>query len=184
LLSGSLYLENRVEHDHTFILLTQVLILYYLWYQFDARRIKRCLKEKTFWRTKLFPQWIYPAVLFLVAYQYFTSAILRLMSSGPSWADGSSLQIWAFLWGDPLSPLTQAIVQDQFKSSILMHITLGLELFAPILLIFRPSRWIAGFILIGFHVANELIFNLGFHYNFFIIILYFYPLQNLARKFK
>ena len=101
----ALYVENVTQVTHVAHVTNMLLLLHALWYQCYHREIRAALLQRRFWTTRLYPQWVHALGVFYLGLFYGLSGLMKLLTSGPSWANGVSLQLWTNLWGDPDSLL-------------------------------------------------------------------------------
>jgi hypothetical protein len=176
----ALYLENACQATHVAHLTNLLLLVYALWYSFYAAEIRAADREGRFWRTLLYPRWVYALSVFTVGLFYGLSGLGKLWESGPGWANGTSLQLWASLWGDPTSVWTRLILADRRLAAALQALTLAGETGALLAIIWPPARLVVGLALIGFHVGAIAVFGWGFHANLLILVLVFLPVERWA----
>lgn len=136
----------------------------------DARRVARRSQRATGERSPrgpFVPSWMSAAVhnlaLVLIIHQvvmvYVGSAFWKL--SGPLWTDGTAvyypLQTEAFSpWGDLLQPL---IAWSPFVLGG-TYVALVVQLFFPVFLIYRPTRFIALIAITGMHLGIGLLMGI------------------------
>jgi hypothetical protein len=171
----ALYLENASQVTHVAHLTNTLLIVHALWYHFYADDIRAATCTGRFWTIPLYPRWVYSLSVFSVGLFYGWSGLSKLLESGLGWANGTSLQLWVRLFGDPQSLWTHLILSSCTLAVLLQAATLVGETsgFAAIVLPWlRP--W-TGLTLIGFHLAAIAVFGWGFHANALILGLVFLP---------
>jgi hypothetical protein len=173
----ALYVENHVDLTHTSHVACMVLWIHALWYTVEAERIRQATSDGTFWRTPLYPEWAYWLGVGYIGVFYGFSGWLKLLHSGPGWANGVSMQLWAYMWGDPASPFTAPILKHRWLAQALQAVTLLAEAGAPLALVSRRARVVLGILLIGFHIGAISVFRWGFHSNAVLIALYFLPVR-------
>jgi hypothetical protein len=171
----ALFLENARQATHVGHITGVLLLLYALWYQLDYRAIRTALAEGRFWSAPLYPRWVHSAGVFYIGLFYGMSGLVKWLTSGPGWANGTSLQLWARLFGDPHSWFTQAILADRRFALLLQWSALIGETSGLLAVVSRRARPWVGLLLIGFHVGQILVFGWGFHANMALIALLFLP---------
>jgi len=111
----SLYLERIIYADHSFYIVAQMLIIFGIWSFFYANKedisslclIRKivCLKVIT-----TYPKWLIQLTLLSFTTFYGYSFLAKMVDSGLKWANGHSLQLWLFLWGDTSHIVTQMVL--------------------------------------------------------------------------
>jgi hypothetical protein len=171
----ALYAENASQLTHVAHLTNVILLLYALWYYTCREDIAAALREHRFWRTPLYPRWVYSCSVFAVGFFYGTSGLMKWLTSGPDWANGLSMQLWTRLWGDPSSVWTQWVLADRTFAAALQWAALIGETAGYVAIVSRRLRPWIGLLLIGFHVGQIAVFGWGFHANMLILTLVFLP---------
>lgn len=172
-----LHYENKNALSHTTQLTCVLLYLYALWYACCARDIRAALRAGRFWSTPLYPNWVYALAVFYVGLFYLLSGVSKLAHSGPSWANGVSLQLWVELWGDKGSYWTQLLLAHRPVAQGLQAATLAAEVVALPAVCFRRTRPLLGLLLVGFHVGSISVFHFAFHANAVLVGLLLLPLD-------
>ena len=174
---AALYLENSTQATHVAHVANVLLVVCALWSHFYRRDIRDALNQGRFWATPLYPRWARSASVFYLGLFYGFSGLTKLRTSGWSWPNGVSMQLWSSLWGDPGSPWTQLILEHRSFAAALQWGALLLES-AGLAAIFsaRLRPWI-GVGLIGFHIGQISVFGWGFHGNLAAIALFFLPVD-------
>jgi hypothetical protein len=171
----ALYAENATQLTHVAHLTNAMLLLYALWYHACRHDIADALRERRFWRTPLYPRWVYSCSVFAVGWFYGLSGLTKWLTSGPDWANGISMQLWTRLWGDPDSVWTQLILRDRrFAATLQWGALIGETAGFAAVVSRRLRPWI-GLLLIAFHVGQIAVFGWGFHANMLIVALVFLP---------
>ncbi len=178
----SLYVENHVDLTHTSHVAVMFTWIHALWYHVEAENIRRASADGTFWRAALYPEWVYWLGLSYIAMFYGFSGWLKLLHSGPGWANGVSMQIWTHMWGDPSSPFTGLILRHRWIAQVMQVLTLIAEAGAPLAIISRRARVVLGLLLIGFHIGAISVFKWGFHSNAVLIALHFLPVREWLQR--
>jgi hypothetical protein len=172
----ALYLENASQVTHVAHLTNMLLIVYALWYHFYADEMRAATRAGRFWQMPMFPRWVYSLSVFSVGLFYGWSGLMKLVESGPAWANGVSLQLWVTLFGDPDSLWTRLILSDRRIAAAMQAATLFGETGGFVAIMSARLRPLIGLALIGFHVSAIRVFGWGFHANLLILILVFLPL--------
>jgi hypothetical protein len=170
-----LYIENATQLTHVSHLTVEILLLYALWYFVCRRDIAAALRERRFWRTPLYPRWVYSCSVFVVGSFYGTSGLMKWLTSGPGWANGVSMQLWTRLWGNPGSVWTQMVLDDRRFAAALQWAALIGETSGFVAIVSRLLRPWIGLLLIAFHIGQIALFGWGFHANMLLIALVFLP---------
>jgi hypothetical protein len=172
----ALYVENATQLTHVAHLTNAMLILYALWYFSCHGDISAALREHRFWRTPLYPRWMYSCSVFAVGFFYGVSGLMKWLTSGPDWANGTSLQIWAQVFPrDPTSAWTNLVVSNRALAQAMQWVALVGETAGFVAIVSRLLRPWIGLLLIGFHMGQIVLFGWGFHANMVIIALVFLP---------
>jgi hypothetical protein len=171
----ALYIENATQLTHVAHLTGEILLLYALWYHVCRGDIAAALREGRFWRTPLYPRWVYSCSVFAVGAFYGTSGLMKWLTSGPAWANGVSMQLWTRLWGDPHSVWTQLVLADRRFALALQWGALFGETSGYVAIVSRRLRPWIGLLLIAFHVGQIALFGWGFHANMVLLALVFLP---------
>jgi Vitamin K-dependent gamma-carboxylase len=171
----ALYVENMTQVTHVAHVANMMLLLHALWYQCYHREIRAALRERRFWTSKLYPRWVHALGVLYLGLFYGLSGLMKLLTSGPGWANGVSLQLWTRLWGDKNSPFTALILEHRWIAVALQYSTLIGETGGLLAIVSRLARPIIGLLLIGFHIGAISVFSWGFHANVAMLILFFFP---------
>jgi hypothetical protein len=178
----ALYVENNVDLTHTSHVACMFLWIHALWYQVEAEQIRLSTRDGTFWDTPLYPQWAFSLGVFYIGLFYGMSGWLKLLQSGPAWADGVPMQVWAEMWADRDSWFTPLIRRHRWVAQVMQVLTLIGEAGAPLAIISRRARVVLGVLLICFHVGAISVFRWGFHANAVLIALYFLPVREWVER--
>jgi hypothetical protein len=174
----ALYVENATQLTHVAHLTNVMLVLYALWYWSCREDIALALHEGRFWRTPLYPRWVYSCSVFAVGYFYGVSGLMKWLTSGPGWANGVSMQIWVNVFTrDPTSIWTYLVVSERTLARALQWAALIGETAGLVAIFSRLLRPWIGLLLIAFHVGQIVLFGWGFHANMVILALVFLPLN-------
>ena len=173
--------ENSSHISHTSNLTALILLIHAGWYQVQRRRIAASLEDGTFWETRSYLRWAWGLSLFTVALFHTNAGISKLIQSGPSWADGVSLQLWTYLWGKP-GALRDVIVSHRTIARALQVATLVFETGAVLALFWPRLSAAIGLALIGFYGGVIATFGYAFHYNAVWVALFMLPIPALATR--
>lgn len=165
----ALYQEQRPYVDHMFHMTNMVLWIYALWYHFYADAIRRSLSASRFWKSHLFPRWVYSLTLAYIALFYTFAGISKCIDGGLDWPNGVSMQLWVLLWGKKDSHLVELVLSNRALAKSLQWGALVLETGALLMLPFPRLRPVFGFGLVGFHIGQQLIFGWAFHGNMVLV---------------
>jgi hypothetical protein len=172
---AALYLENASQVTHVTHLTNTLLLLYALWYHCYADDIRTASRRGECWTTPVFPRWVHALSVFSVGLFYGWSGLSKLLESGPSWANGTSLQLWVRLFGDSHSFWTRVILSNRTLAALMQAATLVGETGGFVAIVFPRLRPWIGLLLIGFHLVAIRVFGWGFHANVLILGLVFLP---------
>jgi hypothetical protein len=173
----ALYLESASQVTHVAHLTGILLLVHALWYHCYRREIAKANDAGLFWRTFLYPQWAFSLSVFSIGLFYGLSGLSKLCRSGPDWANGLSLQLWAILFGNSQSLWTQWIIGSRTFARLLQVTTLIGETSGIVAIVWPASRPLIGLLLIGFHIGQIAVFGWGFHANMVLLALYFFPVR-------
>jgi hypothetical protein len=171
----ALYLENSSQETHVAHVAGAFLLIYALWYHFYAREIRAADRERRFWRTALYPRWVYSLSVFYLGLFYGLSGFNKIAESGLFWANGLSLQLWVELFGDHNSIFTQLILSNRTIATAMQWTALLGECGGLVAIFSARLRPFVGLALISFHIGQICIFEWGFHTNMLMLALVFLP---------
>jgi len=172
----SLHVETTYNTAHIFHMANMLLVIQALWITGDAALIKQRLRDKTFWKLPLVPRWVSLASIAYIGIFHTAAGLSKLWFSGPAWANGTSLQLWTYLWGRPWSPTTQLILSSRRFTQVLQALTLVVETSGVLAIIPRLRPWI-GLALTAFYLGVLATFDYGFQFNAILTALYFLPVE-------
>lgn len=182
-LMWALRMENVANGAHIFHVATYFLFIYAAWYHFCNREIKEAWREKKFWSTPLYPNWVFFLCLFMMGWFHSWAGWFKIYASGLDWGNGLSLQLWTSIWGHPASPTTQIILSDRTIASIMQTGAMIFESIALLSLINRTMRVVIGLLLLGFYFGVLTTFvDYGFHFNFSIVLLFMMPVREFLES--
>ena len=171
----ALYLENSSQETHVAHVAGGFLLIYALWYHFYRQEIRAADRERRFWRTALYPRWVYSLSVFYLGLFYALSGFNKLAVSGWSWPNGVSLQLWTELFGVKGSVFTRLILSNRTAAAAMQWAALIGECGGLVAIVSARLRLLVGLLLIGFHVAQICVFGWGFHTNMAMLVLVFLP---------
>jgi hypothetical protein len=172
----SLHVETTYNTAHIFHMANMLLIIQAIWITADAPLIRRRLQDGDYWTQPLVPRWVSLASVAYIGIFHTTAGLSKLAFSGPAWANGTSLQLWTYLWGRSSSPTTQLILSSRTLAQALQAGTLVVETAGVLAIIPRLRPWI-GWALVAFYVGVLATFDYGFQFNAILTALYFLPCE-------
>jgi hypothetical protein len=174
---AALYLERSTQATHVAHVTNMLLLICALWSHFYCRDIHDALRQGRFWATPLYPRWARSLSIFYLGTFYGFSGLTKLWTSGWSWPNGVSLQLWSSLWGDPGSLWTQMVIEHRSFALALQGAALIAECSALLAIVSTRARPWIGAGLLGFHIGQISVFGWGFHGNMAAIALFFLPVD-------
>ncbi len=174
----SLHVETTSNTAHIFHMANMLLTIQAIWITADAPLIRAQWRVGTFWKLPLVPRWVSLASITYIGIFHTAAGLSKLLFSGPQWANGTSLQLWTYLWGYPWSPTTRLILSSRWLTQGLQVLTLVVET-AGVLAIFPRLRPIVGWGLVAFYIGVLATFDYGFQFNALLTALYFLPFEQL-----
>jgi hypothetical protein len=172
----SLHVETTYNTAHIFHLTNILLVIQAIWITADARLIRQRLAEGTYWRLPLVPRWVALASILYIGIFHTAAGLSKLAASGSGWPNGTSLQLWTYLWGRPWSPTTQLILSSRSFAQLLQIATLVVETAGVLAIVPRLRPWI-GAGLVAFYVGVLATFDYGFQFNAVLTALYLLPCE-------
>jgi hypothetical protein len=154
-----------------------LLVIQAIWITADAPAIKEAIASRTYWATPLVPRWVSLASIAYIGIFHTAAGLSKLWFSGSEWANGTSLQIWTYLWGYRWSPTTQLILSSRSLTQVLQVLTLVVETAGILAIIPRLRVWV-GLALLGFYAGVLATFDYGFQFNALLTAIYFLPLES------
>lgn len=177
----SLHVETTYNTAHIFHMANMLLILQALWISGDAPLIRKQLAAGTFGREPLVPRWVSLASIAAIGIFHSAAGLSKLWFSGPQWANGTSLQLWTYLWGRPWSPTTQWMIDSRSFTRGLQILTLVVET-GGILAIFPRLRLWIGLATLAFYAGVLATFDYGFQFNALFTAIYLLPVEAWLTK--
>jgi hypothetical protein len=172
----SLHVETTYNTAHIFHMANMLLVIQAIWITADAPIIKQRLADGTFWRTQLVPRWVSLASIAYLGIFHSAAGLSKLLFSGPGWANGTSLQLWTYLWGRRWSPATQLILSSRSVTRWLQVLTLVVETSGVLAIIPQLRVWV-GLGLLLFYLGVLATFDYGFQFNALFTTVYFLPCE-------
>jgi hypothetical protein len=172
----SLHVETTYNTAHIFNMANTLLVIQAIWITADAPLIKQRLKDGTFWKEPLVPRWVSLASITYIGIFHTAAGLSKLLFSGPGWANGTSLQLWVYLWGRSWSPTTRLILGSRTLTQLLQFFTLVFETAGVLAILPRLRPWI-GAGLTAFYIGVLATFDYGFQFNALLTALYFLPFE-------
>jgi hypothetical protein len=172
----SLHVETTYNTAHIFNMANMLLMIQAIWITADAPLIRLRMHDGEYWIQPLVPRWVSLASIAYIGIFHSAAGLSKLAYSGPSWANGTSLQLWTYLWGLPWSPTTRLILSSRTLAQALQVGTLVVETAGVFAVIPGLRPWI-GWGLIGFYAGVLATFDYGFQFNAILTALYFLPCE-------
>ena len=172
----SLHVETTTNTAHIFHMANMLLIIQAIWITGDAAAIRRALDEGRYWTTPLVPRWVSLASIAYIGMFHTAAGLSKLLFSGPAWANGTSLQLWTYLWGRRWSPTTQMMLGSRTFTKWLQAFTLIVETSGVFAIVPALRPWI-GLALSLFYFGVLATFDYGFQFNALFTLLYFLPCE-------
>jgi hypothetical protein len=172
----SMHVENTYNTSHIFHMTNMLLVIQSLWITADARLVRQAAAEGNYWRVPLVPRWVSLVSIAYIGLFHTAAGLSKLWFSGPGWASGTSLQLWAYLFGYEWSPARELIIKSRTFTAWLQVGTLIVET-CGILAIFPRLRTLVGLALLGFYLGVIVTFPYGFALNAVFTAVYLLPVE-------
>jgi hypothetical protein len=171
----SLHMETTTNGAHIFNASNQLLIVQSLWMTFKHREMQTAIRERRFWSTPLYPNWAFWLGVGFLGLFHTYAGVAKIMHSGFAWANGTSLQLWAYWDGRLTSWTREVMIQNRTFALALQWATLVFETAGILALFDRRVRVVVGLAMLSFYAGVLLTFDYGFHINFVLTALYHLP---------
>ena len=172
----SLHVETTTNTAHIYNLANMLLVIQAIWITANARLIRQRLVSNALWQEPLVPRWVSLASIAYIGLFHTTAGLSKLTFSGWQWPNGTSLQLWTWLWGRPWSPTTRLILSSRSLAQALQWTTLLGETAGILAVVPQLRPWI-GLLLLGFYAGVLATFDYGFQFNATLTALYFLPFE-------
>ncbi len=144
-----------------------------VWYATSYRELAKVRTAASLIEQPIMPRWVTFFVLAYLTITYTYSGLTKLGVSGISWTNGTSLQLWAYLWADADSMLRNYILEHKNFAQLLQGSVLLFETTAILALCISRLRPLYGVVLVSFHLGTELLFSFQFYGNIVLGLLVF-----------
>lgn len=161
-LLSSIYQERLTYTDHTFNPECVFLFVFCAWEQFYRNEVRLATQTRRLWTLPTCPVWVSWLCTFYLAAIHTTAGLTKLVKSGLAWADGTSVQLWVWMWGNHDGLLARLILADRQLALVLQATTLLAETFAWLALLGLRLRIAIGALLLAFHLGSQAVFRLNF----------------------
>jgi hypothetical protein len=172
----SLHVENTYNTSHIFHMTNMLLVIQSFFITADAALVKRAISQGNYWRTPLVPRWVSLASIAYIGIFHTAAGLSKLWFSGPGWANGTSLQLWAYLFGYEWSPARELMINSRTLTAWMQVATLVVET-SGVLAVVPRLRTLVGLALVGFYVGVIVTFPYGFALNALFTAVYLLPLE-------
>lgn len=181
----SLRMENTSHAAHIFNASNMLIFIHAMWFHFYRRPIRDSIRERRFWTSQTYPEWVFQLSLFYLCWFHTWAGLTKIQESGFDWGNGLSLQIWVYLWGAKQSPTTQLLLSSRTLTRLLQTGALIFETTAILGIFSKWFRWIVGFNLLGFYLGVLTTFiGYGFHINAILVALFLLPTRELIMRWE
>jgi len=179
-LMWSLRMENLTNGAHIFNVTNMLLVIHAMWFHFYRHEIRSGIQQGTFWEDKNYPRWVFWLCVFYLGWFHSLAGFTKLACCGPTWGNGTSMQLWVNLFGLKASPLAQLMLFDSRLTAVLQTGALVIECLSIVAIFHWSLRYLVGFGLIGFYVGVLGTFvTFGFHFNAIMVALFLLPADRL-----
>jgi hypothetical protein len=148
-----------------------MLIIHAAWYQFARVELRQPAKSRELFRSPVYPRWVFYLSLLALCMTYTDAGWTKLVLNGPGWANGLSLQVWVAVDAGWDSWLARILNAHRGLAQVGQIGVLLAESLSFTCLFSRPARRIIGVVLLGFHLAIELLFGFQFYGNIVGVLL-------------
>jgi hypothetical protein len=179
MLLWALRMENVTNGAHIFHVANMLIFLHAAWYFLYRHEIAAARAEGVFWKTRLYPRWVFLLSVFYLGVFHTWAGITKISASGLDWGNGLSLQLWIYLWGWPGSPFGQLVLASRWVARLLQTGALVIESFSFLCWFGYWPRILVGLGLLGFYsgVLGTFV-DYGFHFNAILVALFLLPVEN------
>lgn len=178
----SSFVEGLVQGaDHTRHVLVPLLVLHAAWTHFAAPQIREADRRGQLFRSHLYFGWTYEFSVFSLAWFYFLAGFSKLTESGFGWCQGTNLQLWVAMFGDPSFFGCQWILASRTLAQVFQVSVLSLELGSILALPWAQLRPWIGLALLGFQIGNEFVFHFSFEVQAVLVGIFFLPGDQIFR---
>jgi hypothetical protein len=171
----SWHMETTTNGAHIFNVSNQLLCVQSLWMTWKHAEMQAAIREQRYWTTPLYPNWAFWLGIGFLGLFHTYAGLAKLTFSGWSWANGTSLQLWAYWDGRPGSWTRELIINHRSFALVMQWATLIFETAGILALFDRRLRLIVGLAILSFYMGVLLTFDYGFHLNFLLTALYHLP---------
>jgi len=179
-LMWSLRMENLTNGAHIFNVTNMLLVIHAMWFHFYRHEIRSGIQQGTFWEDKNYPRWVFWLCVFYLGWFHSLAGFTKLACCGPTWGNGTSMQLWVNLFGLKASPFAQLMLFDSRLTALLQTGALVIECLSILAIFHRSLRYLVGFGLIGFYAGVLGTFvTFGFHFNAILVALFLLPADRL-----
>lgn len=180
----SMHMENTTNGAHIFNMANQLLIVQSLWCTFFARDMRAAIAERRYFTTPLYPNWAFWLAIAYVGIFHTFAGLAKFAYSGTDWANGVSLQLWAYWDGRPGSWMREVMINHRPLVILMQWLTLIFETAGILGLFDRRVRVVVGFMLVSFYIGVVLTFDYGFHMNLLLTALLYFPFDYWLPKWS
>ena len=179
-LMWSLRMENLTNGAHIFNVTNMLLVVHAMWFHFYRDEIRSGIQRGTFWEDRNYPRWVFWLCVFYLGWFHSLAGFTKLACCGPTWGNGTSMQLWVNLFGWKASPLAQVMLYDSRLTAVLQTGALVIESLSILAIFHWSLRYLVGFGLIGFYIGVLGTFvTFGFHFNAILVALFLLPCDRL-----
>jgi hypothetical protein len=179
-LMWSLRMENLTNGAHIFNVTNMLLVIHAMWFHFYRDEIRTGVRNGTFWTDLNYPRWVFWLSVFYLGWFHSLAGFTKLACCGPTWGNGTSLQLWVNLFGWRASPFAQLILFDSRLTAVLQTGALVIECLSIMAIVHWSARYLVGLGLFGFYLGVLGTFvTFGFHFNAILVALFLLPVDRL-----
>lgn len=179
--------EHSTFVGHSTQLPNMIMVIFALAATFEGRASREALQRGNYWISELIPRLYWFLALAQIGLFYSWTGAGKLLESGLGWANGVSLQLWVHVWGQE-NLLSSAILESRTLAITFQVMVLVIETSAIFFMPFRRLRIVYGLALVGFHIAQEIVFGYPFGVNTLLVLVIVLPtgefFERLCRRFE